>query len=46
VPEWDRSGGMLDAVIPSNDFHGPVTGKGEFVRSKRSHFSQLALAPV
>ncbi|XP_024400599.1 uncharacterized protein [Physcomitrium patens] len=36
VPERERSGGMLDAVIPLNDFH----------RSKKSHFSQLALAPV
>jgi hypothetical protein len=46
VPEWDRSGGMLDSVIPSKDFRGPVNWKGDVVRSKRSHYSQLTLAPV
>uniref|UniRef100_A0A7I4APM3 BHLH domain-containing protein n=1 Tax=Physcomitrium patens TaxID=3218 RepID=A0A7I4APM3_PHYPA len=46
VPEWDRNNDMLDVVIPSNDFHGPVNWKGEDVRSMKIHFSQLALAPV
>ena len=42
VPEWDRIDGMLDAVIPANDFLGPLKGKGEFVRGKRSNLSHLA----
>lgn len=46
MPEWDRNNDMLDVVIPSNDFHGPVNWKGEDVRSMKIHFSQLALAPV
>lgn len=41
MPEWDRSGGMLGSVIPSNDFHGPVNGKVEFVSSRKSHYSQV-----
>ncbi|XP_024383540.2 uncharacterized protein [Physcomitrium patens] len=41
VPEWDRSDDMLDALIPSDDFHGPVYGKAEFVRSRKSHFCQV-----
>jgi len=41
VQERDRSGGMLDSVIPSKGLHGPVNGKVDFVRSRKSHYSQV-----
>lgn len=42
VPERDRSGGMLDSVIPSKGFHGLlVNGKVDFVRSRKSHYSEV-----
>lgn len=41
VQERDRSGGMLDSVIPSKGFHGPLNGKVDFVRSRKSHYSQV-----
>ena len=35
MPEWDRSGGMLGSVIPTNYFRGSVNGNFEFVSSRK-----------
>lgn len=43
VPEWDRSSGMLDDLIPSSGFHGPANGKLDFLRSKSTRFFQVSI---
>lgn len=32
---------MLDSLIPTKGFHGPVSGKVDFVRSRKSHYSEV-----
>jgi hypothetical protein len=44
VPEWGtRSGGMLDAVTPANDYPQLAPkGRGDSIRHQKAHLPDLA----